>query len=55
MDYTGYKFRWRGSNYIVLSTSTADQNYVVQCQLSMDPRPIVLTWAEFSSVVDNIW
>ena len=55
MDYTGFKFRWRNSNYIVLSTSTRDRSYLVQCQLSVDPRPTVLTWAQFAAEVDDIW
>lgn len=53
IDYTGAKFSWNDSNYIVLRSSPT--SVVVQCQMSAVSRPITMAYREFRETCKNVW
>ena len=55
MDYTGFKFNWKGSNYIVLRHCPDTETMVVQCQLISEAQPTDMTYAEFRAECKNVW
>jgi len=55
IDYTGFKFRWKNSNYIVLSTDITKKHFIIQCQLETSVNPIFISWDKFSKEVKDVW
>ena len=53
IDYTGAKFSWKDSNYIVLVASPV--TLLVQCQMSVRSRPVTMSYQEFRDTCKNVW
>lgn len=53
--YVGAKFKWQGSNYIVLSSDPTSRSFKVQCQMVSTANPIDLKWHIFTQQIRNVW